>query len=165
LDRAAKIRTGAVGKNGAGLTDMGGWSSESRRSRAVKTWNSFRVATALALILAPSTFDPAAAQSAAGKPRSQNAPVSLDQTVHPPPPSRPADLRGGNTGAPPASLVHTPSPSPFAPIPAEPGPPISLPPASRERMHACGAEWQKMKKSGAAADKTWRDFATVCLAK
>jgi hypothetical protein len=43
--------------------------------------------------------------------------------------------------------------------------PRNLPPASRARMHACGLEWQEMKKTGAAADKTWFDFALVCLAK
>jgi hypothetical protein len=32
-------------------------------------------------------------------------------------------------------------------------------------MHECGLEWQKMKESGAAADKIWFDFAQVCLAK
>jgi hypothetical protein len=32
-------------------------------------------------------------------------------------------------------------------------------------MHACGLEWQEMKETGAAADKTWFDFALVCLAK
>jgi hypothetical protein len=32
-------------------------------------------------------------------------------------------------------------------------------------MHACGLEWQKMKQSGTAGDKTWYDFARICLAK
>jgi hypothetical protein len=32
-------------------------------------------------------------------------------------------------------------------------------------MHACGLEWQKMKETGATADKTWFDFARICLAK
>lgn len=40
-----------------------------------------------------------------------------------------------------------------------------LPPASRARMHECALEWQKMKASGAAADKIWFDFAKVCLTK
>jgi hypothetical protein len=43
--------------------------------------------------------------------------------------------------------------------------PRVLPQASRARMHACGLEWQKMKQSGAAADKTWFDFARICLTK
>jgi hypothetical protein len=32
-------------------------------------------------------------------------------------------------------------------------------------MHVCGLEWQKMKETGAAANKTWLDFALICLAK
>jgi hypothetical protein len=43
--------------------------------------------------------------------------------------------------------------------------PRVLPQASRARMHACGLEWQKMKQSGATADKTWFDFARICLTK
>lgn len=61
---------------------------------------------------------------------------------------------------------------PAAAIPAEPAPPQeaprqprSLPAAPRARMHACGLEWQKMKETGAAADKTWFEFAQVCLLK
>jgi hypothetical protein len=144
---------------------MVSWSFESRRSGAAKARAPIRFTTALALIQILAAIDPAAAQSAAGKSKSQNASVPPRQIAHPPPPSRPADLRGGNTGAAPAPAIQTPSPSPFAPLPVDLGPPISLPPASRERMHACGVEWQKMKQSGAAADKTWRDFATVCLVK
>jgi hypothetical protein len=41
--------------------------------------------------------------------------------------------------------------------------PQELPPASRAQMHKCGAEWQKMKASGAATDKTWLAFAQTCL--
>jgi hypothetical protein len=43
------------------------------------------------------------------------------------------------------------------------GHPFMLPPASRERMHECGVEWQAMKLSGAATDKIWRVFAATCL--
>lgn len=32
-------------------------------------------------------------------------------------------------------------------------------------MHACALEWQNAKKTGLAADKTWFEFAQVCLAK
>ncbi|TAL80336.1 MAG: hypothetical protein EPN75_07470 [Beijerinckiaceae bacterium] len=46
-----------------------------------------------------------------------------------------------------------------------PDKPEALPPASRAQMHKCGSEWQKMKASGAAADKTWLSFAKVCLVK
>ena len=38
-----------------------------------------------------------------------------------------------------------------------------LPTASRQRMHACGLEWQAIKMAGRATDKTWRDFAEACL--
>jgi hypothetical protein len=82
------------------------------------------------------------------------------------PPLRPA---GAGVPAPPQS--PTVPASPTLPIgaptpPAEPpSQPRNLPPATRARMHECGLDWQKMKESGAAADKTWFDFARVCLAK
>jgi len=71
------------------------------------------------------------------------------------------------------SVTHgTPSVFPAAPAIAQPVPqqealrrPRLLPPASRARMHACGLEWQKLKETGSAADKTWFEFARVCLAK
>ncbi|WP_148213009.1 hypothetical protein [Methylocella silvestris] len=77
------------------------------------------------------------------------------------PPQRPADLGGA------------PAAAPIAPPQTEP--PVAnqsadsafgfrpLPPAPRERMHACGLEWQKMKMEGGARDKVWRDFAEECL--
>jgi hypothetical protein len=80
------------------------------------------------------------------------------------PPARPAGPAGGR------ATIDSPQ-APAAPIEAprpqrDPAPPPrNLPPASRARMHACGLEWQKMKETGAAADKTWRDFARICLAK
>jgi len=84
------------------------------------------------------------------------------------PPVRPAGPVGGH----PPSSQSPPAPaSPGVPIgaPAPPAEPPSqpqvLPSASRKRMHECGLEWQKMKESGAAADKIWFDFAKVCLTK
>lgn len=80
------------------------------------------------------------------------------------PPPRPANL-----GAPPAS----PTPSPSLPTQAagkveEPfdidHPPM-LPGASRERMSACGREWQAVKKAGKDIDIGWREFATRCLTR
>src|SRR5262249_34190994 len=66
----------------------------------------------------------------------------------------------------------TPTPSPAAPAVAETAPqkeplrpPRHLPPASRTRTHACGLEWQKAKETGLAANKTWFEFAQVCLTK
>ena len=41
--------------------------------------------------------------------------------------------------------------------------PHDLPVATRARMHECGARWQQMKTSGAAADRTWHVFAVSCL--
>jgi len=41
----------------------------------------------------------------------------------------------------------------------------TLPPATRARMHECGVEWQHMKTTGAATDKTWYTFAQTCLAR
>lgn len=82
------------------------------------------------------------------------------------PPARPA---GPARGLPATDVPSAPAIS-AAPIEA-PGPqrdpapqPRDLPPASRARMHACGLEWRKMKETGAAADKTWQDFARICLA-
>jgi hypothetical protein len=83
------------------------------------------------------------------------------------PPVRPAEPAGV-----PAPAQSPPAPaSPAVPIGAQtppadpPSQPQILPPASRKRMHECGLEWQKMKESGAAADKIWYDFAKVCLTK
>jgi hypothetical protein len=83
------------------------------------------------------------------------------------PPARKAGSAGGRAtiGLPsapaiPAAQIETPRPKPDPPPQ-----PRNLPPASRARMHACGLEWQKMKETGAAPDKTWFDFARICLAK
>ncbi len=40
-----------------------------------------------------------------------------------------------------------------------------LPPAPRQRIHACGLEWEKMKMAGQTIDKSWRDFAEICLTR
>lgn len=89
--------------------------------------------------------------------------ASAQETPLPPP--RPAQL------LPPAPQVVKPL---APPIPAgvdpmvanfSPDMPQELPPASRAQMHKCGAEWQKMKASGAATDKTWLVFAQSCLAQ
>ena len=80
-------------------------------------------------------------------------PAGVPAVVSPsPPPQAPA------TSALPVEAVPTPSVDP-------PSQPQILPPASRARMHECGVEWQKMKASGAAADKIWFDFAKVCLTR
>ncbi len=78
------------------------------------------------------------------------------------PPPRPAELGGR-----PEDIVSrgVTDPRPSAPVRAVAVAtvPRALPPASRERMHACGLEWQQIKWSGSAGERTWRDFATECL--
>lgn len=87
--------------------------------------------------------------------------------IAPLPPRRPPDLGGAHI-APPTAPPSAPS-LPEPPLATSPpassvvDAPHPLPPASRERMHACGLEWQKMKASGEATDKTWREFAQICL--
>jgi hypothetical protein len=113
------------------------------------------------LVLAATQFAlrPAFAQDAAEKPNpSFTAPL---------PPARPAGLAGGR------ATIDSPQAPAISAAPIEapraqrdpPPQPRNLPPASRARMHACGLEWQKMKETGEAADKTWLDFAQICLAK
>jgi hypothetical protein len=48
---------------------------------------------------------------------------------------------------------------------AGPGTLLKLPPASHARMHQCAVEWQNMKTTGAAAEKTWFKFALGCLTR
>jgi hypothetical protein len=83
------------------------------------------------------------------------------------PPARPADPAGGRATIDFPSAPAIPAAPIEAPTPRQDPPPLprNLPPASRARMHACGLEWQKMKETGVAADKTWLDFAQICLAK
>ncbi|MEJ0095821.1 MAG: hypothetical protein WDN46_21160 [Methylocella sp.] len=114
------------------------------------------LALGLGIMLAPAAF---AQQEASGKPKPSFA--------TPLPPVRPPEFDGNR------ATVDTPAPPALSsPAAATPGsaanaaaPANLLPSASRERMHACGLEWQKMKLSGAAKNKTWRDFAQVCLAE
>jgi hypothetical protein len=79
------------------------------------------------------------------------------------PPQRPATLTLGPQLPQPKPLV----PAGVDPMVADfaPDMPETLPPASRAQMHKCGSEWQKMKASGAAADKTWLSFAKICLTR
>lgn len=113
----------------------------------------------LVLAAAQLALQPALALDAAEKPNpSFTAPL---------PPARPAGLAGGRAtidipSAPAISAAPIEAPRPRPDLPPQPR---NLPPASRARMHACGLEWQKMKETGAAADKTWGDFARICLAK
>jgi hypothetical protein len=113
----------------------------------------------LVLAAAQLALRPAFALDAATKP--------IPSFTAPLPPARPAGPDGGRAtiDSPQAPAI---SATPIeAPTPQRDPPPLprNLPPASRARMHACGLEWQKMKATGATADKTWFDFARICLAK
>jgi hypothetical protein len=132
------------------------------------------VVTALGTsVLASSLFAPpcmARAEDAATRQRA----FSLAQSAPPMPPTRPTTL-------PPLPLAANPPPPqqeppakemparvpPAADASTEPSPYRlhSLPTASRARMHECGEEWQHMKATGAATDKTWYTFAQTCLAR
>jgi hypothetical protein len=37
--------------------------------------------------------------------------------------------------------------------------------AARTRMHECGHQWSSLKKTGAAAGLTWKEFSQGCLAR
>lgn len=82
----------------------------------------------------------------------------------PQPPPRPAGI-GQPTAQPPLQS------QPQAPAAAKPDEPLDLdhppmlPSASRERMSACGREWQAVKKAGKDVDIGWRAFATRCLTR
>ena len=68
---------------------------------------------------------------------------------------------------PPLPPVFLPRPPPAAqplppaaqPLPASP----AAQPQARLPLHHCSAQWSKMKLSGEASGKLWRDFAAVCL--
>jgi hypothetical protein len=83
------------------------------------------------------------------------------------PPVRPVLPDAGRTKAETPPAAAAPAAPPEAPAPPKDlaREPRSLPPAPRARMHACGLEWQKLKETGAAAEKTWFDFAQICLTK
>jgi hypothetical protein len=113
----------------------------------------------LVLAAAQLVHRPAFAVDVAAKP---NPPF-----VAPLPPIRPAGLGGerATIDSPSAPAVSAAPIEAAGPQREPSAPPRNLPPASRARMHACGLEWQEMKETGASADKTWFDFALVCLAK
>jgi len=90
-------------------------------------------------------------------------PRTLD--VVPLPPPRPADFDGARVPDQPRAVPPSTSPATQANDDAAILRPRTLPTASREQMHACAVEWREMKKSGAAGDKTWRDFAQSCLSR
>jgi hypothetical protein len=36
---------------------------------------------------------------------------------------------------------------------------------ARERLAACGAEWQQMKRNGTEGAQIWREFSATCMAR
>jgi hypothetical protein len=98
------------------------------------------------------------------------------------PPQRPSMLAPGQAA--PASPEQT-SPQPNAPANSAPAAPpsaadepikpgvinegpgtlLKLPSASHARMHECAVEWQNMKTTGTAVEKTWFNFALKCLTR
>jgi hypothetical protein len=88
--------------------------------------------------------------------------IAQGNATPPMPPTRPSALT-----TPPINPQMPALPAGVDPMVADfaPNMPEALPPASRAQMHKCGSEWQKMKASGAAADKTWLTFAKVCLVR
>jgi len=36
---------------------------------------------------------------------------------------------------------------------------------ARERLAACGTEWQQMKRNGAEGSLIWREFSKTCMAR
>lgn len=139
---------------------------------------------ALAIAVAMTPITGGAAQDAAAK--------TKPPALAPLPPARPPSLGAGSTPAiapPPLSEPATAKATPGTPSPSLPpaspqtSPQISpqvaqdatrarrpvvlgpLPAASRQRMHACGVEWQNMKIAGQTMDRSWRDFAEGCLTR
>ncbi len=106
-------------------------------------------------ILGVAMLQAAYAQDERGRTRTSavSPPIPVSRPSNLPAPAEPA-----KTAAPPA----TPAPARKTVAVLAP-PPHDLPVATRARMHACGAEWQRMKMSGEAADKIWRVFAQSCL--
>jgi hypothetical protein len=142
--RLSALARGALGRRGAALC--------------------LSAALCVAAAAAPTTV--ALAQNSAAKPK--------PPAIAPLPPARPANIDAGSddAGAPPPPAAAPANPQ--APPAAAPDPNVAswkagatgpLPAASRQRMHACGLEWQKMKMAGQALDKSWRDFAQICLTR
>ncbi len=114
---------------------------------------------------------PGAGKTAPGKPRDEakkkkdNAPAPAERKPQPhaPPshvaPREPKDDAARVQGAPPKTRLPVPPP------PDTSAPPPRLPPASREKMHACADEWAKLKLETRGPPPSWRAFAGECLTR
>jgi hypothetical protein len=118
------------------------------------------------------TAKPAAGETAPGKPgdeakkkKKDNAPARAERKPQPhvaPPhvaPREPKDEGARVQGAPPKTRLPAPPP------PDTSAPPPRLPPASREKMHACADEWAKLKLETRGPLLLWRNFAGECLTR
>ncbi len=114
---------------------------------------------------------PTAGKTAPGKPRGEaktkeNAPAPAERKPQPhvapshaPPPSHVAPREPKNDAA---HVQGAPPPKAPLPVPPPPDtslPPPRLPPASREKMHACADEWTKLKSEARGPLPLWRAFA------
>ncbi len=114
-------------------------------------------------------------------PDRNNEPGARQQLAQAPvPPRRPAHLEQHNA---PVEATSEPALTPSA-TPPRPAIKPAAPPAARPQdipyhpmtepgpmgprraaLRACTEEWQKLKKSGGAANRTWRDFSMECLSR
>jgi hypothetical protein len=84
------------------------------------------------------------------------------------PPPRPIEIsKAPPIPAPGLGSAQTPPPSGRQPVDVDVQSlqPYNLPPASREKMRACGEQWRSLKLAGQATGLTWRLFAEKCLVK
>jgi hypothetical protein len=139
-----------------------------RRPYAAKIWLACAIVLGLfsgpRIVRAADDTNTAATPLPPQRPATLGAPASAPQT---------GDINAPAAGKTPASGDTEPTPPPKAadePIRVGayndgPGSMLRLPPASHARMHQCAAEWQNMKTTGAAEEKTWFNFALKCLTR
>jgi hypothetical protein len=77
------------------------------------------------------------------------------------PPARPASLDAPSPARPTISRPVDASPATMGDDDA----PVTLPPAPRARMHACGVEWRRKKMNNDTGGLLWREFARACLTR
>lgn len=94
---------------------------------------------------------------------------SVAPTTKPAPPLRPPHVAPQPVTPAPVHPAHQeggakPAPPELPPLDTS-TPPPKLPPAAREKMHACALEWMKVKQQARAPWPMWKDFATGCLTR